>query len=80
MFLFKASGGTYRKVIKQTLHAFPHSPSEVKGDEFVLLSKNRQDCTLSEKQIQYVAKLVGIRSATAEERDRFFPNVDASER
>lgn len=80
MFLFKASGATYRKVIKQRIHAFQYSPSEVKGDELVLLSKNKEDCVLAEKQVQAVAKLDKVRRATAEELDRFFPGSQASER
>lgn len=51
MFLFKASGATYRKVVERGVHAFPYSPVEVNGDELVLLSKNRKDCALLEKQV-----------------------------
>ncbi len=80
MFLFKASGATYQKVIKQRIHAFQHSPSEVNGDELVLLSKNKEDCVLAEKQVQAVAKLDKLRRATAAELDQFFPGSLASER
>lgn len=79
MFLFKASGKTYRKVIKHSLHAFPYAPSEVNGDELVLLSKNREDCTMAEKQVQTVAKLLKVQRATPE-LDRVFPDVQASKR
>ena len=80
MFLFKASAKTYGKVVKQAVHAFPHSPAEVRGDEFVLLSKNREDCALLEKQVQYVAKLLAVRPATEDELERFFPGVNATAR
>ena len=80
MFLFKAAGATYSKVVKQEVHALPYGPAEVSGDGFVLLSKNREDCALLEKQVQYVAKLLAVRPATAEELDRLFPGVCAAER
>ena len=80
MFLFKASGATYRKVAKQSKHAFPFSPTDVVGDEFVLLSKNREDCATSERQIQYVAKVLSVRSPAAGELEAAFPNVNAGAR
>jgi len=80
VFLFKASGATYRKVVRQSKHAFPYSPAEVEGDEFVLLSKNREDCATSERQIQHVAKLLAVRPATHGELDAAFPNMNAAER
>jgi len=80
MFLFKASGATYRKVIRHRIHAFPYAPVEVNGDELVLLSKNREDCTMMEKQVQSVAKLHKVRRATAAELEQFFPGVGAAER
>jgi hypothetical protein len=80
MFLFKASGATYRRVVRQTVHAFPHSPAEVRGDEFVLLAKNREDCSQLEKQVQNVAKLLQVRNATGKELEQLFPNVNAADR
>jgi hypothetical protein len=80
MFLFKASGATYRAVLRQRVHAFPKSPREVNGDELVLLSKNKEDCEQLERQVQHLAKLRRVRRATREELDRWFPNVRASER
>jgi hypothetical protein len=80
MFLFKASGATYRRVVKQTVHAFPHSPTQVYGDEFILLAKNREDCALLEKQVQFVAKLLTVRPGTGPELDRLFPGVEAGAR
>ena len=80
MFLFKSSGDTYRKVVKQSVHAFPCRPSEARGDEFILLSKNRADCKGLEKQVQWVAKLLKVRPATPIELDRLFPKVGAGSR
>ena len=80
MYLYKAGGATYMKVVRQELHAFPYSPSEVSEDEFILLSKNRDACTMLEKQVQYCAKLHSVRPAIPEELDAFFPNVAAGER
>ena len=45
-FIYKASGATYRRVVNQELHAFPFAPKEASEDEFILLSKNREDCAL----------------------------------
>jgi len=80
MYLYKASGATYRRVIRQELHAFPYPPAEVSEDEFILLSKNREDCGMLEKQVQYAAKLRSVRLATNAELDAFFPGVDAAAR
>ncbi len=80
MFLFKASGATYHRVRRQAVHAFPVSPAEVHGDEFVLLSKNREDCRDPEKQVQYVAKLLQVRPASSAELEEFFPGVEAGKR
>ena len=56
MFLFKAAATSYRKVVRQTVHAFPHSPKDANEDEFVLLSKNQEDCAQLEKQIQHTLR------------------------
>jgi hypothetical protein len=40
VFLFKAAAAPCGKVVKQKVHAFPHSPRDASEDEFVLLSKN----------------------------------------
>ena len=78
MFLFKSSGATYDRVVANSVHAFNGSPAAVKGDEFVLLSKNRVDCEGGEEQVQYVAKLARVRLAGPEEIDQLFPGVGAS--
>jgi hypothetical protein len=80
MRLFKASGATYRTVADQSIHAFPYRPKDLSRGELVLLSKNREDCALLERQIQYLAKIVGYREATAEEVERHFPHVAGGER
>ena len=80
MFLFKAAAATYSKVVKQQLHAFRFSPKEANADEFVLLSKNKEDCAPGVGQIQHVAKLFDIRVGTAQELDGLFPSVHAGER
>ncbi len=80
MYLFKASGVTYRRVVRQQLHAFPSLPTQAHEGEFILLSKNRADCGMLEKQVQYVAKLHSIRSASSAELERLFPEVSSSNR
>jgi hypothetical protein len=80
MYLYKASGQTYRRVVRQQVHAFPFSPAQASEDEFILLSKNRQDCDLLERQIQFTGKLHSVRLATAGELDAWFPESDAGER
>lgn len=78
--LFKASGTTYQRVVRQARHAFPFSPSEVRRHEFVLLSKNREDCRPTENQIQYVAKVLGIEAVASAEIEEQFPGVNAAAR
>ena len=80
MFLFKASGKTYSRVVKQSLHAFPFSPKEAEIGQMVLLSKNREDLMRGEKQIQFAAKILSIRPASSAELDERFPGVAAGER
>jgi hypothetical protein len=73
MYLFKAAGQTYASVVRHERHAFPGTPREITEDEFVLLSKNREDCSMLEKQVQYVAKFAGIRRAQRGELERYWP-------
>lgn len=80
MFLFKAAATTYSKVVNRHLHAFPFSPTDVQGDEFILLSKNAADCAPTEPQVQYIAKLLRVRAATPKELDENFPGVRAADR
>ena len=80
MFLFKASGKTYARVKKHAVHAFPFGPHEAPSGQFVLLSKNREDCRPTERQIQCAAKLLRVRPATPAELDERFPGVGAGQR
>lgn len=80
MRLFKASGATYRSIAAQSLHAFQYPPKDLSPGELVLLSKNRADCGLLERQIQFLAKIVGSRDASAADVERHFPRVDGGER
>jgi hypothetical protein len=78
--LFKASGRTYRRVLRLERHAFPYSPNEVRRDELVVLSKNREDCAPTEAQIQHLAKLSRVEAASPEELQADFEGVRAAER
>jgi hypothetical protein len=80
MFLFKASGKTYRRVARGAVHAFPHPPSDANADEVVFLSKNREDCRLGERQIRFAARIRDIRPARPSELESLFPGVSAEER
>jgi hypothetical protein len=73
MFLFKTSGRTLGSVVANQKHAFRGKPSLWDRDEIVLISKNRQDCALGEKQIQYVARLATIRPLRAGEAELLWP-------
>ena len=80
MYLLKASGATYPRVLRLRKHAFHGRPAEISEDEFVLLSKNAEDCSPTEPQVQYVAKVLRVRPAQPGELDASFPGVSASER
>lgn len=80
MYLMKASRATYQKVLKRRMHAFRGRPSQIAEDEFVILSKNSEDCAPTEAQVQYVAKVLKIRRADPGELDENFPGVRAEER
>ncbi len=80
MYLMKASGATYQRVLKLSKHAFRGRPTEIAEDEFVLLSKNAQDCGPTEPQVQYVAKVLRVRAALPGELDESFPGVEAGHR
>ena len=80
MLLLKSAGATYPTVAACAVHAFYGRPVHVRGDEFVLLSKNREDCDRREEQVQYAAKLGGVRPAGKAELERLFPGVGAASR
>lgn len=80
MYLFKASGKTYKQVVKGAVHAFPHSPTSANLHEVVFLAKNRQDCRLGEQQIRFTARIRQIRPARPSELETQFPSVGADSR
>jgi len=80
MYLMKSSGATYQRVLKLRKHAFRGRPTDITEGEFVLLSKNAEDCAPTEPQVQYVAKVLRVRAASAEELNASFPGVEAGER
>jgi hypothetical protein len=81
MLLFKASGQTYPGVVAHRRHAFRGKPQTFHSDELVLLSKNKSDCVGSEKQVQYVGKLVDIRKPiSADEFELYWPGSNGAKR
>ncbi len=73
MFLFKTSGRTIKSVVANQKHAFNGQPKEWVVGEPVLVSKNRADCGMSERQVQYVMHLRKIRCLRPGEADRYWP-------
>ena len=67
MYLFKTSGKTFDSVIRNQKHAFSAKPRDWHPRELVLVSKNKQDCQPSEKQIQYSMRLIDFREASEQE-------------
>lgn len=80
MYLMKAAGATYSQVMKFRKHAFFGRPSEIVPDEVVLLSKNVADCAPTESQVQFIAKVTGVRVPRGDELEKDFPGVKAGER
>src|SRR5215510_12756249 len=76
VYLFKTSGATFDSVIKNEKHAFSNKPSNWNKGEIVLVSKNKVDCKLSEKQIQYIMHFVEIRPLKAGEADQYWPGAN----
>ena len=73
MFVFKTSGETIGSVVKNEKHAFRAKPKEWQYGEIVLLSKNKKDLISHEKQIQYIALIDDIYTATQEEIEEYWP-------
>lgn len=73
MYLFKTSGETFASVIANQKHAFVAIPRDWCRGELVLVSKNKSDCSQTEKQIQYVMRLDNIRLLEPGETDRYWP-------
>lgn len=76
MFLFKTSGRTIGSVVANQKHAFRGMPREWTRGELVLVSKNRADCALGEKQIQYTMRLASIRPLEPGEAELFWPGTE----
>ena len=73
MYLFKTSGTTINSVIQNGRHAFASAPRDWSSGELVLVSKNKRDCRLSEKQIQFTMVLRDVRRIVPGEAERFWP-------
>ena len=78
MFLFKTSGDTINNVVRYEKHAFPNQPKNWHSGDLALISKNASDCRKYrgkriEKQIQFIAELINIRSLIPGESDRYWP-------
>jgi hypothetical protein len=77
MFLFKHQPDTpHRQAIASRVFIGHRSRSGAA----CVVGKNREDCTPTEAQIQYVAKILDVRPATVEELEKHFPGVRAGER
>lgn len=76
MYLFKTSGATIGSVVANQKHAFRVRPREWRRGEAVLVSKNRADCALGERQIQYVMRLVAIRPLRPSESNHYWPGTE----
>lgn len=76
MYLFKTSGATFDSVIENQKHAFCGMPRDWQKDEMVLVSKNKKDLRLGEKQIQYWMRLSNIRELRPGESDQYWPGTE----
>jgi hypothetical protein len=54
MHIFKTSGATFDSVILNEMHAFCGRPKNLRKGDLILVSKNKRDLGVHEKQIQYV--------------------------
>lgn len=80
MYLFKASGETYMKVVNNRVHAFQRLPAGLREHELVFLSRNREGLRPGEKQIRYVGKVARVETATPRRLEKLYPSVGAGER
>ena len=76
MYLFKTSGATFDSVIENQKHAFRGKPRDWHRGEIVLVSKNKKDLRLGEKQIQYRMRLENIRELRPGESERYWPGTE----
>lgn len=73
MLLFKTAGDTFNGVVRNEKHAFFRTPKGWETGEIVLISKNKKDCRIGEKQIQYLTFLSTLRSANHLEIEDYWP-------
>lgn len=73
MYLFKTSDNTFDIVIRNEKHAFVNSPRNWFVGELVLISKNKKDCKVREKQIQFVTEISNIRHIFPGEAEKYWP-------
>lgn len=80
MFYFIADPSTYHRVHRKSTHAFATAPAEWEPDELVLLAETRDQKRTLHKQVQYLAKILDIRTPKDGELERLFPGVGAADR
>lgn len=74
MLLFKTAGDTFNSVVSNQKHAFYRIPKNWQSGEIALVSKNKKDCRIGEKQIQHIMRLERMRPATHAEIEKYWPN------
>jgi 5-methylcytosine-specific restriction protein A len=73
MYLFKTSGTTIDSVIKNQKHAFTGAPRDWYAGEIVLVSKNKENLSIGEKQIRYIMRIENIREIRPGEAEMYWP-------
>jgi hypothetical protein len=73
MLLFKTAGDTFNSVVENEKHAFFRIPKDWQSGEIVLISKNKKDCRIGDKQIQYITFLKTLRSTSHSEIEGYWP-------
>jgi len=73
MLLFKTSGDTIESVVRNQKNAFLNEPRRWFVGELVLISKNKNDCKKSERQIQFISEIEDIRPASTGEVEKYWP-------
>ena len=73
MFIFKTSGATFDSVIYNQKHAFRNQPTNLREGHLIIVSKNKNDCTEGEKQIQYRMFVDKVERVTPVEIEKYWP-------
>ncbi|MFA4935855.1 MAG: HNH endonuclease, partial [Candidatus Methanoperedens sp.] len=73
MYLFKTSGTTIDSVIKNQKHASMGAPRDWYVGEIILVSKNKKDLSIGEKQIKYMMRVENIRKIRPGEAEMYWP-------